>query len=205
MLFRGVSRFEFDLIPTVGRDHSMSVSAVTRHEANCLAIFRRLGAPHLKFPKCPRWDLLAIAQHHGMPTRLMDWTFNPLVALYFAVRDDEDTDAAIYTADPRSVLHITKDENPFDLKGDRWFWPPHVTPRITAQMALFSIQANPMRPLTHESVTKHLVPSEHRNRFRTLLNKWGIHEGTMFPDLDGIAANLRRNFDVLKAKYPPKA
>lgn len=50
------------------------------------------------------FDKIALMQHYGIPTRLLDWSLNPLVALYFAVRKNPDDDGRFIVYNPKSVL-----------------------------------------------------------------------------------------------------
>ena len=95
-IFRGLPDRSYELVPSIGRKEFTGESTLKGAERRMLQLFKESALPYLSFSPRDDWEWLALAQHHGLPTRLLDWTTNPLVAVYFAVCEMCDRDGALY-------------------------------------------------------------------------------------------------------------
>lgn len=95
-VYRGAADQQWDLVPSLNRvcAHDLSL------ESHVFRQFRKYGYAELA-AYSGFWSLLPVAQHHGLPTRLLDWTYSPMVAAHFATEDTEfyDRDGVIWKLD----------------------------------------------------------------------------------------------------------
>lgn len=101
--YRGVPDSRFGLRPVIGRNQwirngKTDPSQLLNTEWALLTDFKRRAPAHVT-GATPMGDLdwLCLGRHHGLETRLLDWTTNPLIALFFAANSEMDTKFTVYT------------------------------------------------------------------------------------------------------------
>jgi len=192
MIYRGVPDAAFGLIPKAGRRIAGIRSA--EQEEFVLIQFKAMGARFLQHAPTDDWEWLTIMQHHGVPTRLLDWTTSPFVAAFFAVEDDRRCNAAVYCIDTRALASAAEERQagfgPFAVSRTLLTHCPRMTDRMAAQSGLFTIHSKPFVSFRSKALHKVIIPTPLRSTLRKSLHQIGIHRATLFPGLDGLGAFL---------------
>jgi len=166
-VFRGLARSSYSNVSSLARLDG----AYPELERHLIRNFRKYA--HREAPGPTTWDWVALGQHHGLPTRLLDWTFSPLVALHFATATWPEDDALLWAVDvaaahaclPGPLRHELDSERmllvttellarhapePHDLarlQGEApfalFFEPPSLDLRIVNQAAVLSVISDP--------------------------------------------------------------
>lgn len=212
VLFRGHTNSTWVLEPKIARLALRTHFRMPDAESEMLRDFKRQALPHLSRDLRDNWDWLALAQHHGLPTRLLDWTTNPLVALWFAVErpPEEETDGAVWMffGAPDDYADEEKITDPLNTKRTLIFRPRHLTSRIIAQSGWFTVHRFiPDRPgfvpLEHNSrqkarLQKIKIPGRYFPALREDLSRCGLNAGALFGDLNGISKQLSWEYSPLE-------
>lgn len=156
-----------------------------------------------------------LMQHHGLPTRLLDWSTSSLTALYFAVCDPkhDDKDACLWALDPSQMNRRHKESFPFECDGGNEeifteesvrvlaIHAPYTNLRMKMQQSEFTLHTH-YEPLEKELGAelylkqKVIVRKQIKPNLRNKLLTLGITRSALFPDLDNIAQTIKD--DVLE-------
>jgi hypothetical protein len=192
-------------------------------ESNLILNFSgRAGTRRGTIPRRDEWiDWLLIAQHYGLPTRLLDWSLSALVALFFAVEAndaDDASDGCLYALNvgtlnqqmiqTRTTAHvdwITVKQMAGQAFGVN---PTAELPdavalnllesdqRMMLQRAAFTLHSNNhdmnSMPGSEKYLAKFIIPQDAKPQLRWILLTAGMSRSSLFPDLSTLAEELRR-------------
>jgi FRG domain len=229
--FRGHRSAEQPLLSSLSRrltQYCPDASQWRVREARALRIFRRKAHNFLGERMALDDDLrcMAMMQHHGAPTRLLDFTKSPFVAAFFAL-EGAVGDSAIFALNTPALWRATPDFDPtltrdvidprkpdnfarYFAPNDRpLLWcgePAEMDMRLVSQSGLFVVPGQ--IDLTLEQTLQHygaqqpmmkriVLPYTLRERMMRTLYRMNITHATLFPDLDGLARSIAYELEVV--------
>lgn len=230
--YRGVPNKKYDLVPGLGRykngiiegDETLSSLSARQQERavrkrlkslekDLIDNFRRDVFLHLerrhRNDNLDNWELLAIAQHYGLPTRLLDWTENPLVGLFFVVAEAFSTNdetncsagGALYLFEnPPELLDLTQLEktDPFNARTTCVYKPGAFNLRIVNQQSIFTVQPyswlqmdDKRNLLKDKKITRYIIPGDMKKELLRMILIYGMDYKMIFPDIIGVAQSVK--------------
>lgn len=193
-LFRGVADADKHLLlPKIGRSGSRYNASTERL---LFSLFKRRAPQFVELGQLSDWDKLALAQHHGLPTRLLDWSTNPLVAAFFAVTSEpRNTRSRVYAYRARKVVDVATELDPLNITETSVHFPSAVAARIVSQRGAFTVHSDPTTPLDAAGLSSFDIEPFERSFFERRLFGLAIDHATIKVDLDGLCQALNWQFE----------
>ena len=197
-LFRG-QNCDKPLLPKIGR--LVDITDIDSFEKDLLTDFKKRYLAFSPITYNNDWDILALAQHYGLYTRLLDWSESSLIALYFATEIDTAEDYGVvwmFRPAEEDIVN-SKVKSPFNIASTKVFNPNHISTRITSQRGWFTCHKllDSGRFYHFETLKNYKskldkikIPRATFPEIRVKLNLMGINSSTIYPDLTGLSKYL---------------
>ncbi len=209
--FRGQANSNWGLQPGVARN-----SGHLDDEVTMLKQFMRDAVNRTSLRPMGGWEWLALGQHHGLPTRLLDWSEHPLVGLFFACETPSDgqADGRLFELDPEGLnrsnypsgpgLLVLGHDNHLDAYLPEAPAGPRIGPlavtsmryfdRVTAQVGTFTICQLGEDLVSDPNVRSWRVPAASKASILGELADLNVTASTVYPDLGHLADHIKEMY-----------
>ena len=203
VIYRGQRKY-WPLLPSISRNNDPA--KLLSIENKFLKAFKKEGKGCLHLIPETDWDWLVVGQHHGLPTRILDWSYNPYVALWFALKKHQqnNSEPEVWVLKPSSgdIIDSLENSRPFHGTKTKLFNTEFKIPRIREQEGCFIL----FKYIEKSDIG--FVPLEENQKMRTRIErirlrkyaalemldeieKKGFIEARLFPNIDKVAKSIK--------------